>query len=171
MDRIAPNETMDRLLVYRNLLCAEDHIDEIMDSATSSTELQDLKNYKLAIEGVRSSLGFIEEEPRYHCLTKHLAVAYEAAREVAKATHSESDRETANLLRSYLKWSLEHLIGAPIENCGRCKEKHEQRVENKQDADGGESGEPSGDVARIYEDGDMDAERGEEAIYFSEVQE
>lgn len=132
MDRIAPNETMDRLLVYRNLLCAEDHIDEIMDSVTSSNELQELKNYKTAIEGVRSNLGFIEEDSRYHCLTKHLAIAYEAAREVAKATHSESDLETATVLRSYLKWSLEKLIGAPIKNCGRCKEKHEQRTEDEQ---------------------------------------
>ena len=122
MDKIAPNETMDRLLIYRNLLCAEDHIDEITDSATSSTELLELKNRKVALENIRSNLGFVEEEPRYHCLTKHLAVAYEAAREVAKATKSESDLETANLLRSFLKWSLEKLIGAPIENCGRCKE-------------------------------------------------
>lgn len=139
MDKIAPNETMDRLLMYRNLLCAEDHIDEIMDSATSSDELKLLKNWKVALEGIRSNIGFIEEEPRYHCLTKHLAVAYEAAREVAKATHSESDFERANLLRSYLRWSLEKLIGAPIENCGRCKEKHEQRNENEQTASGGAS--------------------------------
>lgn len=158
MDKIAPNETMDRLLVYRNLLCAEDHIDEIMDSATSQAELQDLKNYKLAIEGVRSSLGFVEEEPRYHCLTKHLAVAYEAAREVAKATHSESDLETANLLRSYLRWSLEKLIGAPIENCGRCKEKHEQRDENEQTAGG---------RASIQSDADEASES--EGIYLSRV--
>lgn len=125
MDKVAPNETMDRLLIYRNLLCAEDHIDEITDSATSSTELLELKNRKVALENIRSNLGFVEEEPRYHCLTKHLAVAYEAAREVAKATKSESDLETANLLRSFLKWSLEKLIGAPIENCGRCKEKED----------------------------------------------
>lgn len=117
----APVETMDRLLIYRNLLCAEDHIDEITDSATTSDELKSLKDYKLAIEGVRSTLGFVEVDSRYHCLTKHLAVAYEAAREVAKTTHSERDYEIASLLRSYLKWSLEHLIGAEIENCGRCK--------------------------------------------------
>lgn len=158
MDKIAPSETMDRLLVYRNLLCAEDHIDEILDSARSSDELQDLKNYKLAIEGVRSTLGFVEVDSRYHCLTKHLAVAYEAAREVAKATHSESDRETANLLRSYSRWSLEKLIGAPIENCGRCKEQHEQRDENEQTAGG---------RASIQSDSDETAEG--EGIYLSRV--
>lgn len=158
MDKIAPDETMDRLLVYRNLLCAEDHIDEIMDSATSSAELQELKNWKTAIEGIRSSLGFIEEEPRYHCLTKHLAVAYEAAREVAKATHSESDFERATLLRSYLKWSLEKLIGAPIENCGRCKEKHEQLDENEQTAGG-----------RVSIQSDADEASESEGIYLSRV--
>lgn len=158
MDTIAPNETMDRLLIYRNLLCAEDHIDEIMDSATSSDEFQLLKNWKVALEGIRSDVGFIEVEPRYHCLTKHLAVAYEAAREVAKATHSESDFERANLLRSYLRWSLEKLIDARIENCGRCKEKHEQYIENEQNVGGG---------ASIQSDADEASES--EGIYLSRV--
>lgn len=167
MDKIAPPETMDRLLAYRNLLCAEDHLDEIMDSATSSDELQDLKNLKIAIEGVRSTVGFKEVEPRYHCLTKHLAVAYEAAREVAKASHSESDFETAGLLRSYLKWSLEHLIGAKIENCGRCKEEHEQRIENEQDADGSQSREPNGDGTRVHQDVAHINESGKAAYYYS----
>ena len=130
MDKIAPKETMDRLLAYRNLLCAEDHLDEIIDSAHTSGEADSLKNLRIAIEGIRSNLGFIEVDPRYHCLTKHLATAYEAAREVAKATHSESDRATADLLRTYLRVSLEKLIGAPIENCGRCKTEEQNESGN-----------------------------------------
>lgn len=152
MDGLAPKETMDRMLVYRNLLCAEDHLDEIFDAARSSDELEMLKNWKIAIEGVRSSLGFKEVDHRYHCLTKHLALAYEAAREVAKATHSESDFETANLLRSYLTMSLERLLCAKIENCARCKEEHEQRIEDEQTAGGRASIESDADASSESED-------------------
>jgi hypothetical protein len=152
MDGLAPKETMDRMLVYRNLLCAEDHLDEIFDAARSSDELEMLKNWKIAIEGVRSSLGFKEVDHRYHCLTKHLALAYEAAREVAKATHSESDFETASLLRSYLTMSLERLLCAKIENCARCKEEHEQRIEDEQTTGGRASIESDADASSESED-------------------
>lgn len=162
MDGIAPSETMDRMLVYRNLLCAEDHIDEIFDAARSSDEVEMLRNWKTAIEGVRSSLGFKEVDHRYHCLTKHLALAYEAAREVAKATHSESDFETARLLRSYLVMSLERLLGAKIENCARCKEKHEQRNENEQTVGGRASIQSDTDEAPESEDEHPELDGGEE---------
>lgn len=117
----APKETMDRMLAYRNILCAEDHLDELILAATNLKELEELSNYKVALEGVRSKIGFAEEDERFHCLNKHLAVAYEAAREVAKETRSSEDKELASLLGSYSKWALEKLIGSHIEFCGRCK--------------------------------------------------
>lgn len=151
-DETAPAETMDRVLIYRNLLCAEDHIDEVSDSVTSMQELEYLKDMKLAIESVRSTLGFDEVDRRYHCLTKHLAVAYEAAREVAKVTHNESDFERAALLRNYLRISLEHLLMKKIVNCGRCKEKYEQHNTSTQD-DSGRGKLESDEISRPSVDG------------------
>jgi hypothetical protein len=151
-DETAPAETMDRVLIYRNLLCAEDHIDEVSDSVASMQELEYLKDMKRAIESIRSTLGFDEVDSRYHCLTKHLAVAYEAAREVAKVTHNESDFERAALLRNYLKISLEHLLMKKIVNCGRCKEKYEQHNTSTQD-DSGRGKLESDEISRPGVDG------------------
>lgn len=120
MDQVAPEETVDRLLMYRNLLCAEDHLDEMIVTATTADESSRLKDIKSAIENIRSDVGFVEYDKRYHCLTKHLSVAYEAAREVAKATHSESDFARAEVLRFYMLFALEKLLGAKIHNCSRC---------------------------------------------------
>lgn len=120
MDQVAPEETVDRLLMYRNLLCAEDHLDEMIAMARTADESSWFKDLKTVIENIRSDVGFVEEDKRYHCLTKHLSVAYEAAREVAKATHSESDFARAELLRLYMLFSLERLLGAKVNNCSRC---------------------------------------------------
>ena len=153
MDRLAPSETMDRLLVYRNLLCAEDHLDEIRDSAVSSDEVAEIDNIKFATEDLRSDTGFIEANSRYHCLVKHYSAAYEGAREVAKATHSESDREKARLTRSLLLWALEKLIGAKVKNCGRCEEDNELNNTSREDNGGRASIEQTSDDVTETEDG------------------
>lgn len=74
MEQVAPKETMDRLLVYRNLLAAEDHLEEMLGTATTRDELDWMENLLKAIQGFRSAyVQSYEKDERYHCLLKHLA--------------------------------------------------------------------------------------------------
>lgn len=119
------DEVMDRLLEYRNLLCAEDHLFELLNAAKSKEELAELRDKLVSVMNVRKEIGFIESDPNFHCVNKHLAVASEAAREVWTATRSEEDLEFALVLASLSKWSLERLIGREIKVCGRCHSEEE----------------------------------------------
>lgn len=112
---------MDRLLIYRNLLAAEDHLDEMRLASTSNEELDWFQFEKQGLENIRDQVMPEEADSRFHCYVKHLSVAYEAAREVAKATHSDSDLELAEMIRYYLRRALEKLWDAEVEVCGRCK--------------------------------------------------
>lgn len=116
----APKEIMDRFLCYRNLLAAEDHLRELRLTATTSDKQNEADNYLVAIQGIRDNIGFVEVNPHYHCLFKHLAAAYEAACEVVKVTHDKDDAERASLLEAYCRWALEQLTGTDIVICGRC---------------------------------------------------
>lgn len=117
----APKESMDRVLVYRNLLAAEDHLDEVKDKLTTKDKLDWVKQEKSAIETIRDQVMPEEADSDFHCYVKHLAIAYEGQREVAKATQSESDIELADMLRTFLRRGLSMLWDAEIEICGRCK--------------------------------------------------
>lgn len=133
---------MDRLLAYRNLLCAEDHIDEIRSSADAD-ELQKLEAYKRIIEHTRSVIMPPELDKRYHCVVKHLATAYEAMREVYKVSSDELDDAHAIIIRDILMECLERLWGyKPItcERCGNEGETNEHTNQNEQDGDGGTAG-------------------------------
>lgn len=111
---------MDRLLAYRNLLCAEDHIDELRSSADAET-LKKLDTYKHIIEGVRDQVMPPEANADYHCVVKHLSASYEAMREVAKTSGKDEDDANAIIVRDILLEFLELLWGYKPEKCERCK--------------------------------------------------
>lgn len=115
------NEDLDRLLAYRNFLAAEDHIDELLYSPSSSEEQALLTGLKNEIEYLRDGVMPKETDKNYHCVVKHLSTAYEACREVAKATHNELDINRANACRGLLNAVLEKLWGREITKCERCK--------------------------------------------------
>ena len=115
------NEDLDRLLAYRNFLAAEDHLDELLYSPASSEEQTFLTGLKNEIEYLRDDVMPKEVNKDFHCVVKHLSTAYEACREVAKATHDELDINRANACRGLLNTVLEKLWGREITKCERCK--------------------------------------------------
>lgn len=114
------DESMDRVLAYRNFLAAEDHLDEIISQATSSDERAELLGIKWNIIYLRDDVMPKEVDKRFHCLAKHLATAYEACREVAKATNDELDVRRAETCQLLLTQTLEKLWGRKITTCERC---------------------------------------------------
>lgn len=111
---------MDRVLIYKNLLAAEDHLKELIDGAEGYEE-------KILLEGDLDSTIWLrdrvmpkEVNPKHHCLVKHYAAAYEAACEVWKVTKSDSDYSNMMLLRALLNAHLEQLWGRKLINCKRC---------------------------------------------------
>lgn len=134
-------EDLDRLLAYRNFLAAEDHLDELLYSPASSEELTFLTGLKNEIEYLRDDVMPTEVNKDYHCVVKHLSVAYEACREVAKATHDDLDINRANACRGLLNTVLEKLWGREITKCERCK------------LHGGIQEESAGDTAETINDG------------------
>lgn len=134
------NEDLDRLLAYRNFLAAEDHLDELLYSPASSEEQSFLTGLKNEIEYLRDDVMPKETNKDYHCVVKHLSTAYEACREVAKATHDELDINRANACRGLLNTVLEKLWGRKIITCERCK-------------DGRIQEESAGDTAEAIDDG------------------
>lgn len=134
------NEDLDRLLAYRNFLAAEDHLDELLYSPSSSEELSFLTGLKNEIEYLRDDIMPKEVDKEFHCVVKHLSVAYEACREVAKVTHDELDINRANACRGLLITVLEKLWGRKVNKCERCK-------------DGGIQEESTRDTSETFTDG------------------
>ena len=121
-----PEKTdLDRLLAYRNLLAAEDHCDELYYSPFGIQEALYLDGIKDDLVDLRDRVMPAEAEPRYHCLVKHVATAYEALREVYKATGDEADRNNMNRAQSLLYSLLKKLWGHEVGLCERCKVKEE----------------------------------------------
>jgi hypothetical protein len=116
------DESMDRVLAYRNFLAAEDHLDELLSQASSSDERAILNGIKWNIIYLRDDVMPKEVNKDYHCVVKHVATAYEACREVAKATHDELDINRARATRDLLIGLLERLWGRRIITCERCKD-------------------------------------------------
>ena len=116
------NEDLDRLLAYRNFLAAEDHLDELIGGSHSQEEGNFLMGIKNEIEFLRDDVMPKEVDKDYHCVVKHVATAYEACREVAKATHDELDINRARATRDLLIGLLEKLWGRRIIACERCKD-------------------------------------------------
>lgn len=113
------NEDLDRLLAYRNFLAAEDHLDELIGGIHSQEEGNFLMGIKNEIEFLRDDVMPKEVDKDYHCVVKHVATAYEACREVAKATHDELDINRARATRDLLIGLLEKLWGRRIITCER----------------------------------------------------
>ena len=134
-------EDLDRLLAYRNFLAAEDHLDELLYSPATSDEQSFLTGLKNEIEYLRDDVMPKETNSDYHCVVKHLSLAYEACREVAKATHEDLDINRANACRGLLTTTLEKLWGREITKCERCK------------LYGGIQEESAGDSTEAFDDG------------------
>lgn len=115
-------EDLDRLLAYRNFLAAEDHLDELLGGVVSIKEETMFTGIKNEIEYLRDDVMPKEVNKDFHCLVKHIATAYEACREVAKATHDELDINRAKATRDLLTSLLEQLWGRQITKCERCKD-------------------------------------------------
>lgn len=115
------NEDLDRLLAYRNFLAAEDHLDELLGGASSLEEERFLEGIKNEIEYLRDDVMPKEVNKDFHCVVKHIATAYEACREVAKATHEELDINRARATRDLLITLLEKLWDRKVITCERCK--------------------------------------------------
>lgn len=119
------NEDLDRLLAYRNFLAAEDHLDELLYGPKTIEEEAFLTGLKNEIEYLRDDVMPKEVDKNFHCVVKHLSLAYEACREVAKATHEDLDINRANACREILITVLEKLWGRKIVTCERCGVKEE----------------------------------------------
>lgn len=138
------DESMDRVLAYRNFLAAEDHLDELISKAVSSDERAELLGIKWNIVYLRDDVMPKEIDKRFHCLVKHLATAYEACREVAKVTNSELDVQRAETCQLLLVQALEKLWGRKITTCERCGVKEDN---------GGLQEESAGDSTSSVDDG------------------
>ena len=112
-------EDMDRLMVYRNLLAAEDHLDELYSKATVD-ECMFLDGIKNETEAARDMVMPKEINKEFHCLVKHYAAAYEGAREVYKVTKSTEDSAVVDMTRGLLNACLEKLWGRKLVTCERC---------------------------------------------------
>ena len=134
------NEDLDRLLAYRNFLAAEDHLDELLGGASSLEEERFLEGIKNEIEYLRDDVMPKEVNKDFHCVVKHIATAYEACREVAKATHEELDVNRARATRDLLITLLEKLWDRKVITCERCK-------------DGRIQEESTGDSTEAFDDG------------------
>lgn len=130
MEQVAPKETTDRLVVYRNLLLAEDHLEEMLDTAQTKEELEWMENVLKAIQGFRSAyVRGKEKDDRFHCLMKHMAAAYEASREVEKISGDAQDRAHRDAFRQIYRMVAERVYGGKVNLCARCKDEHHNSSE------------------------------------------
>ena len=135
------NEDLDRLLAYRNFLAAEDHLDELLYAPGTKEQEVFLTGLKNEIEYLRDDVMPKETDKDFHCIAKHLSLAYEACREVAKATHDELDINRANACRGLLTTVLEKLWGRKVITCERCGKKEEDAIRGIQNEDSGSASE------------------------------
>ena len=140
------DDSLDRLMVYRNFLAAEDHLDELISGPKSPEELRFLMGIKEHIELLRDGVMPAEVNKEYHCLVKHISMAYEGCRELAKSTHSSSDRERAIEVRNILIELLEKLWGRKIITCERCKDGKLQEDGGGDDGETSDRGQSSGAI-------------------------
>lgn len=111
---------MDAVLAYRNLLAAEDHLDELYARATTSEDKCNLEAMLEDTIALREVVMPKEANPIYHCLVKHYATAYEAAREVWKDTRTAGAWWAKTDAYNLLITALEMLWGRKIITCERC---------------------------------------------------
>lgn len=163
------SEDLDRLLAYRNFLAAEDHLDELLGGVHSIEEESFLTGIKNEVEYLRDDIMPKEVNKDFHCVVKHIATAYEACREVAKATHEDLDIERAKAVRSLLVTLLEKLWDRKIVTCERCMNYEPRGIQTEDSGDiivstfDGFSGKPIQGVG----DNRVDGLYGREAVSYS----
>lgn len=111
---ISDTGDMDRWLSYRNMLCAEDHLQELLHHSQGPAEHEFLAGIYGVVKTFRKDVMPHEKDDRYHCVVKHLSIALEAAREAG-------DTVTSSILYDVCIDCLEKLWGRKIEICERCK--------------------------------------------------
>lgn len=146
-------ESMDRVLAYRNFLAAEDHLDELMDTVSSSSEKQLLDGLKCEIEHIRDGVMPAETKSEFHCVVKHLSAAYEACREIAKTTHGDDDKERVAAVRHILIAFLEMLWDRKIITCERCGADGIQTSIGTNNEGASSNGEPAGAIQSVGDGG------------------
>lgn len=114
------NSDMDALLTYRNLLAAEDHLDELSSRATSRAERDEIDDMLSAVINIRDMAMPAEANADWHCTVKHLSTAYEGARERWKATRSDNDYNVKHATYELLIRALENLWQRKVNKCERC---------------------------------------------------
>ena len=119
------NPDMDRLLVYRNLLAAIDHLEEINNRGGTGHEVYKAQSLRAGCIFLQDRVMPEEKNPNFHCVVKHLATAYEGAREVAKATRTPDDEANAGLIYDLLVDALGELWGRKVTLCERCHDGQE----------------------------------------------
>ena len=135
-------EEMDRLMVYRNLLAAEDHCDEILFGDKNLDTKVFVEGIKNETEIVRDMVMPQEADKDFHCLVKHYSAAYEGAREIFKVTKSDDDRTLMMMTRDLLVNCLEKLWGHKLITCERCGAKEEDESNGIQTEGSGSSSGP-----------------------------
>lgn len=151
------NSDMDKWLAYRNLLCAEDHLSELIARAESPEEKSALEGQLQLVVYLRDAIMPPEADSRYHCYTKHLSIAYEALREAYKGSTSLQEGDILSMAYDAVIWALEKLWGRKINTCERCTGgKH--ATGRIQEESGGSTAETaiSGDTTGIIQGGSRD---------------
>lgn len=114
------NSDMDKWFAYRNLLCAEDHVTENLLRAESSEEKSALEGQLQRVVYLRDAIMPPEADSRYHCIVKHLSIAYEALREAYKGSQDPEEGDILSQAYDTVIWALEKLWGRKIITCERC---------------------------------------------------
>lgn len=128
-------EDMDRLMVYQNLLAAENHCDEIIYGDVDADTKAFVEGIKNETEIARDMVMPEEADKHFHCLVKHYSPAYEGAREIFKVTKKEKDRTLMMMTHDLLVTCLEKLWGHKITTCERCGVKEENETGRIQEED------------------------------------
>lgn len=119
-EKVGNPSDMDAVLAYRNLLAAEDHLDELIFRATSSEEKFILRAMLADTVNLRDEIMPAEADSTKHCLVKHYAIAYEAIRERWKDLLTDELYWAKRHAYDLLVNALEMLWGRSIITCERC---------------------------------------------------
>lgn len=137
-EKITHPSDMDAVLAYRNLLAAEDHLDELIFRAVDSEEKFTLRAMLADTINLRDEIMPAEHDPTKHCLVKHYAIAYEAIRERWKDLMTDELYWTKRHAYDLLINALEMLWGRQIITCERCDYERTARGNTERTAPNGQ---------------------------------
>lgn len=155
---------MDALLMYRNLLAAEDHLEELDFRAEDSASQATAKGIMYDTITLRDRVMPPEVNPEYHCVVKHLAAAYEASREIWKAKKDLHSWWNKKYAYDLLCDALSELWGRRIMKCERCTNGDERNTESSGEHTSGgvEHGEPRDLIQTVSLSGGLSLHNSEE---------